>query len=949
MATKTFVAKNGLTANTANVYFSQLATNLTPTAGGLILFADSTGKIGSRTEAQIKSDIGAGVVETITAGDGLTTGGTGSTVTVDMATPSTITHNTNNTAGSNHNHAITALSDVSGGTASILKSDASGNLKVNDLESGGDLVVGDDATLKSDESVLGFGLHTDVTLTHVQDSGLTLNSSRKLNFGDAATYVHQSADAALDVVSDGSVNITTGAAGVVLKGTTPKLTIVDAGAEDTFIVFDGNAQDYRIGLDDGTDKLEIGVGAVHGTTPSLTLDASLNVDVAGHNGTVGLMLGGTVVGSTAAELNLLDGVAGLVQADFTKLAAVDSTAAELNKINGVTATTAELNYLDVTTLGTSEASKACIVDASGDLIIPDSDKFEFGASSDMILYHDGTDSYITNKTGVLKVATETSGIAVTIGHGTSEVTVGDNLTVTGDLTVSGTTTTVNSTTVSIVDPIFEIGVSSSDDNLDRGLKMKYNSGGAKMAFMGFDDSTGKFTMWADATDTSNVFSSNGTDATALVVNTFEGNLTGNVTGNINGDLTGTLQTAAQGNVTSLGTLTALTVDNVAINGTTIGHTGDTDLMTLASAALTLKGTLTVGVDDTGHDVKLFGATAGAYLLWDEDENKLLTAGVTTVDIVKDKLLIGGSPVTTTAAELNLLDNVSGLVQADLTKLAAVDSTAAELNIVDGGTGATATTLVAADRVVVNDAGAMVQVAMSDFETFMESNLDTLSSVTTVGALNAGSITSGFTSIDVGAGAISTTGVVTGGSVVITNESTIGSAGDTNSVIIGASGTLALTQNEFLLGHTNGGAGTANSSSGVTLTKAFSGTIGTSATAAVLTFKAADGTASPTGATNFMGGEIVMSLKSGTDYETKKIMIHHDGNPSENGTDVFFTEFATLGTEIGETLATATGDADGSDLTNNGDKHIQFKITNPSGTDALQYSGVAHLVQVPGDS
>jgi hypothetical protein len=49
------------------------------------------------------------------------------------------------------------------------------------------------------------------------------------------------------------------------------------------------------------------------------------------------------------------------------------------------------------------------------------------------------------------------------------------------------------------------------------------------------------------------------------------------------------------------------------------------------------------------------------------------------------LQIGGAAVTSTAAELNLLDGVSGLVQADLTKLAAVDATAAELNYVDGVT------------------------------------------------------------------------------------------------------------------------------------------------------------------------------------------------------------------------------------------------------------------------
>jgi len=58
------------------------------------------------------------------------------------------------------------------------------------------------------------------------------------------------------------------------------------------------------------------------------------------------------------------------------------------------------------------------------------------AAGDMTLYHDGTNSYITNKTGALKVATETSGIAVTIGHTTSVVTIGDNLTVTDTLTES---------------------------------------------------------------------------------------------------------------------------------------------------------------------------------------------------------------------------------------------------------------------------------------------------------------------------------------------------------------------------------------------------------------------------------------------------------------------------------------------------------------------------------
>ena len=69
--------------------------------------------------------------------------------------------------------------------------------------------------------------------------------------------------------------------------------------------------------------------------------------------------------------------------------------------------------------------------------IGDSDKLLLGDSDDLQVYHDGSNSYITNATGALKLATETSGIAVTIGHSTSETTVADNLTVTGTTTATG--------------------------------------------------------------------------------------------------------------------------------------------------------------------------------------------------------------------------------------------------------------------------------------------------------------------------------------------------------------------------------------------------------------------------------------------------------------------------------------------------------------------------------
>ena len=68
-------------------------------------------------------------------------------------------------------------------------------------------------------------------------------------------------------------------------------------------------------------------------------------------------------------------------------------------------------------------------------------RLKFGASSDIQIYHDGTNSFIENTTGALKIATETSGIAVTIGHTTSEVTIGDNLNITGTLSLAGTAIT----------------------------------------------------------------------------------------------------------------------------------------------------------------------------------------------------------------------------------------------------------------------------------------------------------------------------------------------------------------------------------------------------------------------------------------------------------------------------------------------------------------------------
>ena len=129
----------------------------------------------------------------------------------------------------------------------------------------------------------------------------------------------------------------------------------------------------------------------------------------------------------------------------------------------------------------------------------DSYKFIAGTGDDLQLYHDGTNSYLANSTGALKVATETSGIAVTIGHTTSEVTFGDNVTVTGNLTIGGTTNfgDFNITNVGSI-ALDTITNDGTDITLDSSGDIILDSDGADVIFK--DAGTSILTMTNDSTD-----------------------------------------------------------------------------------------------------------------------------------------------------------------------------------------------------------------------------------------------------------------------------------------------------------------------------------------------------------------------------------------------------------------------------------------------------------------
>ena len=98
--------------------------------------------------------------------------------------------------------------------------------------------------------------------------------------GDTKVMVEESSDEdtiRMDIAGTEVLTLTNSA--MTLKGTTPTLTIGDAGAEDTKIVFDGNAQDFYVALDDSADDLIIGLGSTVGTTPIMSFDENKDVTI----------------------------------------------------------------------------------------------------------------------------------------------------------------------------------------------------------------------------------------------------------------------------------------------------------------------------------------------------------------------------------------------------------------------------------------------------------------------------------------------------------------------------------------------------------------------------------------------------------------------------------------------------------------------------------------------
>jgi len=342
----------------------------------------------------------------------------------------------------------------------------------------------------------------------------------------------------------------------------------------------------------------------------------------------------------------------------------------------------------------------------------------------------GSDAYLiidtANSSESVSIGTSISGTAITLGHSTSEVTVADNLTVTGDLTVSGTTTTVNSTTVNLNDHNIVLDSGNSTSAVINGAGITIEGGSGDDATFTYNTTGPKFELKLGS-------SHEDLQVDQLIAASLDisGDIDVDGTTNLDVvDIDGAVDMASTLGVTGVVTANAgVVIDNITIDGTEID---------LSSGDLTVDVAGDIILDADGGDFKFQDGGTEILRITNSSSDVIIRPVVDAKDIifqqrdgtevariedngtfnvVTDKLAINGTAITSTAAELNILDGVTSTA-AELNILDGVTATASELNLLDGGTSVGSSITVAdADGFVVNDGGTMKTIPATDVKTY----------------------------------------------------------------------------------------------------------------------------------------------------------------------------------------------------------------------------------------
>ena len=449
--------------------------------------------------------------------------------------------------------------------------------------------------------------------------------------------------------------------------------------------------------------------------------------------------GTTAVSATVAELNIMDGVTATTSelnvmdgitattGELNILDGVTATASELNILDGVTATASELNVMDGITATTSELNLIDGGTARGTTALADGDGILINDNGTMRMTNVQTvRTYMigsVTETGALDSGSITSGFGA-IDNGTSGIRSNNITAETAFLPDANDGATLGSDSAAFSDLFLADGAQilfGNDEevrithNADTGLTFSHEATGSAKPFVltieseedaitngeviggiqfkagdsdGSDAILPAVGIFAQAADTFGTAS----NRAKLIFSVAASETAGLSSGGVDATVDMTLEHDGK-----------LTIgdDLVIKGGGTIGGANDTDLLTLGTGILTVAGEVSMTTLDIGGTN--VSATAAELNIMDG-----VTASTSELNIMDG--------VTATTSELNIMDGVTATT-SELNIMDGVTATTAEINLIDGGTARGTTAVSDGDGILTNDGGTMRMTKVETFATY----------------------------------------------------------------------------------------------------------------------------------------------------------------------------------------------------------------------------------------
>jgi len=692
MAELKFIADINLNNNQlTNVKLQNLTSNPSGLAGEGQIYYDSNAnviKFHTGSDNWVALSSASGDITAVTAGNGLTGGGSSGGVSLAVGAGNGITVNSGDVAVTAAQTTITSVLNAS-------------------------LVVGRDA-----HNQIKFSTDDQIIFRVGNADGITMKASGEIEATKFDGALEGNADTATALATarniggvsfDGTGNIdlpgvnsagNQNTSGTAAIATTVTITDNESTDEDNPIVFvaGGDTDGGNLGLEtDGNAHYNPSTGKITATSfagnltgnvtgkadsadtletarniGGVSFDGSANINLPGVNTSGSQDTSGNAATATALETARAFTTSGDVvlasanfdgSGNFTTTATIQANAVEGSMLNN--------NVISgQTDIGAAIASTdEFLISDAGTLRRTDASRLTTFLQS-ALTFTTNTDTDVSVANLKTRLAGGFGSNAVTIGDSNDVVTIGNDLVVTGDLTVSGDTTTVNTATLSVEDPLIILASGNSADSVDTGFYSKY-----------VESSTTKYAgLFRDVSADGNIFTffdglqaepgttvdTSGTgfdyaDIQAGFIKSadgFVGNLTGNVTGDVSGS-SGSC-TGAAATVTSIGNLTG---DITSSNRATTIAAGAVHHSMLAEDIISGQGALTSGlastdefmISDAGTIKRMDVSVLQSFL----QSNLTFTTNTNTVDMGDGFVVEDGDGTEVTITENKELKFVEG--------------------------------------------------------------------------------------------------------------------------------------------------------------------------------------------------------------------------------------------------------------------------------------------------